>query len=926
MMLIDRIIKFRWYLIALLLLGGYGLVNGSVVYASEFTHSQALPSSDPNYRVELIDPPSDGYALYGDIPMRVHVNNNTGRELKNFRIQYVIKKDVTSTGDLKGINFSDYLEFKNLPSVYRLGFEIDNTYLAPTLTRNILPQLTEDFNTILNYRIKDRFINVANYGKLNPSWLVDGDTEIKVRFLSDDVVLAEQVLQLKKQNTKPDYRLRVTKFKNTYSELSKNDYITITNEASRYAWLQVVPVNKGLKPIPQHPARFTFHLPDGVSFVKAEWDKIYPSVPVEVSGQDISIELPPYLVGNGWVYYSAWFQRLIDFYLRIPIKFEGDVRSEYQFTVDSEDIQGIQPYNLDNTLIRQLDSLELVKDTNDSTLRLDKGDYVTINAELSNPALDIQGAKFSKLQKGLLLKQFSLSEVTPTTKVYGIRADGLKVEIQPVLRDLNSVPYYEKRYSGRKYVYKGLDDYEEIEVDYGNNRDNSQIALTYEITDKNNLPRQLPITYRVDGRDKTVNVNVTYEESKFLGDLTRYNTNFVNQSKGSLYYLSTLSTNLIRTPYEGRYQGYVIYKYEKGMTLQHTRYEELVKREIVGDYIYDLTKIVKYGTEASSIEAQQADFSPVFQDGAHRMTGKIFFNHDNSLPDSIADITVRGHYDENRSLQDNYDSTSNKEYVIDFTYQSPRSLQVAALINGTTDINVVNTDDVYTFEHYLMNKSNQSYSNVEGEVTLPKSVVLTELVTTDSRYKVLYKVGDSWVENPANLEDVTDFKVVPKVEGTSLGVQDVVKTTAKIKVKDVVYDGKLVIDSKMTVNGASTKAQDVVLNIKDVKLADGTLKIQYVNINGDLLKETISQGRHGTAYEVNVLDFEKDGKNYGYDHVDGNLNGSYEGTKTKVVKVYMKEKPRVYELPVSGKLDFIWILFSLVGILAITGKHKKIKV
>ena len=926
MLVIDRIKRFRYYLIALLLLGGCGLIEGNVVHASEFTHSQALPSSDPNYRVELIDPPSEGYALYGDIPMRVHVNNNTGRELKNFKIQYVIKKDVTTTGDLQGIAFKDYLEFKNLPSVYELGFEMDNTYLAPTFTRNILPQLTEDFNTVLNYRIKDNYINVAKYGKIAPSWLVDGDTEIQVRFLADDVVLAEQVLQLKKQNVKPDYRLRVTKFKDTYSELSKSNYISITNDASRYAWLQVVPVNKGLRPIPQHPARFTFHLPDGVSFVKAEWDKIYPSVPVEVSGQDVSIELPPYLVGNGWVYYSAWFQRLIDFYLRIPIKFEGGVRSEYQFTVDSEDIQGVQPYNLDNTLIRQVDSLELVKDTNDSTLRLDNGGYVTINAELSNPALDIQGAKFSKLQRGLILKQFSLSEVTPTTKVYGIRADGSKVEVQPVLRDLKNIPYYEKRYSSRKYVYKGLDDYEEIEVDYGNNRDNSQIALTYEITDKGNLPRKLPITYRVAGREKTVNVNVTYEELKFLGDITRYNTNFVNQSKGRLYYLSTLTTNLIRTPYEGRYQGYVIYKYEKGMTLQHTRYEELVKREIVGDYIYDLTKIVTYGTEASSIEAQQADFSPVFQDGAHRMTGKIFFNHDNILPDSVADVTVRQPYDDTRSLKDNYDSTSNKEYVVDFTYQSPRSLQVSALIDGVTSIDVVNIDDIFNFEHYLINKSNQSYSDVEGEVTLPKGVVLTELVTTDSRYKVLYKVGDSWIENPANLEDVTSYKVVPKVEGTSLGVQDAVKTTAKVKVKDVVYNGKLVIDSKMTVNGASTKAQDVVLNIKDVKLADGTLKVQYVNVNGDLLKETISQGRHGTAYEVNVLDFEKDGKNYGFDHVDGDLNGSYEGTKTKVVKVYMKEKPRVYELPVSGKLDFIWVLFSLLGILVITGKHKKIKV
>lgn len=408
------------------------------------------------------------------------------------------------------------------------------------------------------------------------------------------------------------------------------------------------------------------------------------------------------------------------------------------------------------------------------------------------------------------------------------------------------------------------------------------------------------------------------------GDLTQRNNKFVNQNRGDLYYLSTIDSNLSKTPYIGHYQGYVMYKYEKGMTLQHTVYEELVKREVIGDYVYDLTRIKK--DDISTIEGQYADFSPVFQDGNHRVTGKIFFNHDDFVPDSVADTKLRQPYDENKSLKDNYDSSTNKEYVMDFTYQSPRSLQVSALINGTVSTNVVDTDEIFTFEHYLMNKSNQDYSNVEGEVTLPKGVVLTELVTTDSRYKVLYKVGDSWVENPKNLEGVTGYKVVPKVEGTSLGLQDIVKTVAKVKVKDVTYDATLVIDSKMTVNGASTKAQDVVLNVKDVRLADGTLKVQYVNINGNLLKENILQGRHGTNYEVNVTDFEKDGKNYGFDHADGDLQGAYEGTKTKVVKVYMKEKPRVYELPVSGKLDFIWVLFSLLGILVITGKQKKFKV
>ena len=321
-MLIERIIKFRWYLMALLLLGGYGLVQGgNVVYASEFTHSQALPSSDPNYQVELLNPPSDGYELYGDIPMHVHVNNNTGRELKDFKIQYIIKKDVTAIGDLQGVSFNEYLDFKNKPSVYNLSFVTDNTYLAPTLVRKVLPQLTEDFDTTLNYRIKDNPVNVTNFNKLIQSWLVDGDTEIQVRFLSGDTVLAEQTLQLKKRNTKPDYRLRLVKNGSYDLEPTVYSPITITNDASRDAWLQISPVTRGVKPIPQHPARFTFHLPDGVSFVKSRWDVEYPNIPVTVNGQDVEVELPPYLVSFGWVFGDTVRRKLDYYYLRLPIKF-----------------------------------------------------------------------------------------------------------------------------------------------------------------------------------------------------------------------------------------------------------------------------------------------------------------------------------------------------------------------------------------------------------------------------------------------------------------------------------------------------------------------------------------------------------------------------------------------------------------------------
>lgn len=42
------------------------------------------------------------------------------------------------------------------------------------------------------------------------------------------------------------------------------------------------------------------------------------------------------------------------------------------------------------------------------------------------------------------------------------------------------------------------------------------------------------------------------------------------------------------------------------MTLQHTVYEELVKREVIGDYVYDLTRIKK--DDISTIEGQYADF------------------------------------------------------------------------------------------------------------------------------------------------------------------------------------------------------------------------------------------------------------------------------------------------------------------------------
>lgn len=924
-MLIERIIKFRWYLMALLLLGGYGLVQGgNVVYASEFTHSQALPSSDPNYQVELLNPPSDGYELYGDIPMHVHVNNNTGRELKDFKIQYIIKKDVTAIGDLQGVSFNEYLDFKNKPSVYNLSFVTDNTYLAPTLVRKVLPQLTEDFDTTLNYRIKDNPVNVTNFNKLIQSWLVDGDTEIQVRFLSGDTVLAEQTLQLKKRNTKPDYRLRLVKNGSYDLEPTVYSPITITNDASRDAWLQISPVTRGVKPIPQHPARFTFHLPDGVSFVKSRWDVEYPNIPVTVNGQDVEVELPPYLVSFGWVSGDTVRRKLDYYYLRLPIKFEGTIKPTYSFTVDSEDIPNIKPYTVDNKLVKQVDPLDLIKDAYDDMFKLDNGDYLTRFLYQSNEGFDLQKIKFTTKVQGLSTKQLGIYSPTADTRVYGIRADGTRVELIPVARNLTDIPYYETRYySDIKYIYKDLDTYEEIEVDYGHNSKASQIFFTYEIKDKANLPNLIPTTYRVDDREKVSNTHINYIAPKYNNHIEPRDKVFVNQTRGGIYNLATYNSDLERTPYKNHYQGYVIYKYEKGMTVNHDDKDELVKREVIGDYVYDLTKIVRY---TNGVSSQYADFSPVFQDGNHRLTGKIFFNHDNYVPDSVADVKVRQPYDETKSLKDNYDSTTNKEYVMDFTYQSPRSLQVAALINGTTNINVLNTEDVYTFEHYLMNKSTQSYSGVEGEINLPKGVVLTELVTTDSRYKVLYKVGDSWVENPTNLEEVTGYKVLPIEQNTTLGLQDIVKTVAKVRVKDVSYGANLVIGSKMLVNGASTKAQDVVLNIMDKRLADGTLKVQYVNLDGDLLKEDILRGRDGINYDVSVADFEKGGKNYGFDHADGDLQGAYEGTKTKVVKVYMKEKPKVYELPVSGKADIIWVLFSLLGVLWITGKQKKFKV
>lgn len=556
--------------------------------------------------------------------------------------------------------------------------------------------------------------------------------------------------------------------------------------------------------------------------------------------------------------------------------------------------------------------------------KLDNGDYLTRFLYQSNEGFDLQKIKFTTKVQGLSTKQLGIYLPTADTRVYGIRADGTRVELVPVARNLTDIPYYETRYySDIKYIYKDLDTYEEIEVDYGHNSKASQIFFTYEIKDKANLPNLIPTTYRVDDREKVSNTHINYIAPKYNNHIDPRDKVFVNQTRGGIYNLATYNSDLERTPYKNHYQGYVIYKYEKGMTVNHDDKDELVKREVIGDYVYDLTKIVRY---TNGVSPQYADFSPVFQDGNHRLTGKIFFNHDNYVPDSVADVKVRQPYDETKSLKDNYDSTTNKEYVMDFTYQSPRSLQVAALINGTTNISVLNTEDVYTFEHYLMNKSTQSYSGVEGEINLPKGVVLTELVTTDSRYKVLYKVGDSWVENPANLEEVTGYKVLPVEQNTTLGLQDIVKTVAKVRVKDVSYGANLVIGSKMLVNGVSTKAQDVVLSIKDKRLADGTLKVQYVNLDGDLLKEDTLRGRDGINYDVSVADFEKGGKNYGFDHADGDLQGAYEGTKTKVVKVYMKEKPKVYELPVSGKLDFIWVLFSLLGILVITGKQKKFKV
>lgn len=882
--------------------------------------SQAYPSSDPNYRIELVDPPADGYEPFADVPLRVHLNNNSGHDLSNVKVNFTLKKKAKNADEPMTTNgIREYIQFKDVPGGYDQSATFTGEYATYQINKQHLGSAAEQFMMHLTYPIGNTYTTIDDISKLDPNWTGYGDSEFEVTFTSGDTVLARQNLILHAKPQNPTYRMTLHEDKDYIVKdipATANDPISITNAKTRL-WIAVSPTSGMV--VLDGTKHLTFHLPEGVEFDNERFAKHYPWLNAQVNGNDVSVDVPPYVTGKVWTLDKhKRYHRVMNYnitpYINIPIKILGDVHTPYTFSVDGDMSASV---TITAKELKQVDPKSLVKPNVNS--------YETENGWITPIGVSVNGrnqfminrAIVDVKQPGMLLKQLSI--YNKTAKIYGIK-DGKKVELMRT--KLTHEPlYYDVDKTSYDFV-SGLDAYDKIEVVYDKSVSDSFVTYDFETIDKTKLLQTFPITYNIDdGIDVETSMRIYRSPIGHNLTLNYGDSKFVNTTNGRLYNMY-IDSYLNKTPLYGKYNTYLVYKYKKDMRVTHSEYEELIKREIVGDVVYDLTKVI-VGWNYSAVRYQIAEFLPSMSDGNHRLTAKAFFNPDTDIPTNYVNANIRQPYDPNQSLKDNYDNSTNKEQVIDFTYESPKRLQVSALLDGSKSKNVTDVTKTMDFAHYIANKSTQDYEDVTGEVVLPKGMYLTEAPTTDSRYNVLYEENGNFVENPNDLASVRKLKIVPK-DGTILHIQDVIETHIPVKLTDVTYNQSLTIQSKMVYKGSDTKAQNVSVYVKDPTLADGKVTVNYVMDGKTIKTETITK-KHGSAYTVDTADFVNDGKHYEFDHVDGDATGTIVGLTTKDVTVYVRERAFVFDLPTTGTADTVITLSALAGTLVITKRKKSFK-
>ena len=868
-----------------------------------------------DFNVSLIDAPADGYEPYSDVKMRVSLNNNTGHDLSDVKVKFTLKKKAKNVNDvMTTTGIREYIQFKDVPVGYNQSATFTGEYATYQIEKQNLGSISEQFTMRLTYPVGNNSIDADSMSKLDSDFMSYGDTEFEVTFTSGDKVLARQNLTLHAKSQNPTYRMTLHKdrdFEVVDVYASSNNPISITNAETRLLWLALSPTQGAA--VVDGTKHLTFHLPDGTEFDNERFKKHYPWLTAQVTGRDVSVDVPPYATGTLWT--STWWhrrnQRVSNYYvtpyINIPIKLVGDVHTPYTFLVDGDMSASL---TITDKELKRVDPKSLVKPSV-SSYNTDNGWVTTVKSDLiSRNQFKINSEIVDVKQPGMLLKQLSISD--KTAKIYGIK-DGKRVEL--TRGKLTHDPlYYEVGRKDDDFV-TGLEVYDKIEVVYDKPTSNSYVGYNFETIDKTKLSTKFPITYNIDDGE-IVETNPSLTRYPITHNITVGNGDrkFVNTTSGGLYY-TYVGSQLYLTPFYGKYKTYLVYKYEKDMRVTHSDYEELVKREIVGDTVYDLTRVIK--THTTTNEYQIAEFLPSMTDGVHRLTAKAFFNPDEGLPINYINAGIRQPYEHDRSLKDNYVNSTNRENIIDFTYESPKRLQVTALLDGGTRKEVTDVTQAMDFVHYIANKSTQDYKNVVGEVVLPQNMYLTGVPTTDARYKVLYEENGTFVENPSDLASVRKLKIVPKTD-TVLHNQDVIETHIPMKLTDEVnYDQRLTIQSKMVYKGLDTKAQDISVFVKDPTLADGKVNVNYV-MDGETIKTATITKKHGSVYNVDTTDFIQGGKRYEFDHVDGDVTGTIVGLTTKDVTVYVREKPVVFDLPTTGTLATAGILSSLLGILGVT--------
>ena len=862
--------------------------HDSILKPIERSVEESEVSSD--FKVSLVDVPSDGYGYNDSAKINIHVNNVTTTSLDNLVITFkVVKKKLIDefSSDLHGVNFTDMVNFGGslfneyssslVQSVRGTGkINKNDPYVTDTV---FMRPISVGKRVDTTAKVEIRWLFMKTKGLYIPSkdYLSSRDFDIEYKIFNGSQILGTGVLPIHVKGSdlitsQRQFGLDLTRIGrqgeingvnfNTYTYWgTRTNVFNIINDEDKKFWLVVRDKRseKGLYEYVEN-SKFKFKIPQGFKLDEDALRLYYFGMNYKVNGDTVEVDVRPGDVGLSIGWGGTYIKRglrvteegIENNYFALPLIKNDEQFDTYNFSVDTSggSFPSVSDLTLNNKQTFNMKSeLDLI-DTEISYFGKlgNDGTYIYDDDRVSFPSgytYNISSYEYDTKVNGANLKAISFSYYFfANVQIYGIRSDGSRVALDVQNFEINDSilgEYFKTKpiVGSKRSVVHIPEDIVKVRFEFNKKVTSSGTSYNYLVWDiKDDVALSEnggALRLGVNGRVKeipyrfSIGRGLSYEYKWRLS-----NPILINKLVGYLDILGyTYNSSNLVTVDTSKARKHVILKVPKGFSFSFTGGYAWISSfyDILGEEIYGDTKYIHISQkEGVSINATSltGTFSmlPIVQDGIYDMSSRVYLEGRDTLPSWLIIVPSE---------------TGGQEYS--FQYDPSRSIKDNyELVTDGTEAHAeitVEKPKILSTTTTVNDLSSLKVTNFD-DVFSVKSYI-----TNDSSDPVVHPVLDVVVPDKLELHGEVvvpnGYKVQYQVEGSNDFVDNISDYSLVKKYKVVAVDSTASIlpNTSLEVNAPMKLRKSITDNVNvslktTVTHNEGTLISTTVNVTSDL--------------------------------------------------------------------------------------------